>query len=218
MNARMAMAVSVAVAAALGLALVLAVLRPAAESGPAAIVPTPKGPFLGGELPEGLDRAPAPRIRLLDHRGKVVDTDDLQGKPYVVTFVFTNCRDVCPAIGRTIAIALEQLGAAGQDVGVVAVSVDPRGDRPESVDAWIQRLGLPDDTKYLLGPQEDLEQAWADYYAGPQPADEKQSLHTASIWLVDAGGRLRTKFSAGLPVLPSDLAHDLRLLLAETGN
>ena len=31
--------------------------------------------------------------------------------------------------------------------------------------------------------------------------------------LVDANGRLRTKFSAGVPVAPEDIAHDLTLLL-----
>jgi hypothetical protein len=43
----------------------------------------------------------------------------------------------------------------------------------------------------------------------------RESRHTASIWLIDSHGRLRTKFSGGVPVGPRDSAHDLRLLLRE---
>jgi cytochrome oxidase Cu insertion factor (SCO1/SenC/PrrC family) len=57
---------------------------------------------------------------------------------------------------------------------------------------------------------------WRAYFAAPQPPGVRESKHTASIWLIDRSGRLLTKFSGGSPVPPRDLAHDLRLLLAES--
>ena len=186
------------------------------SAGPAAIVPAPQGPFLGGRLPDDLDREPAPRIRLRTVGGDLVDSAALKGRPYLVTFVFTDCPDVCPAIGRTIAMAIGELGEGSSELEVLFVSVDPDGDSEASVDRWRERLGLPESVRYLVSPRRALEATWEDYFAAAQPEGDEASMHTASIWLIDRRGRLRTKFSAGFPVLPAELAHDLRLLLAES--
>lgn len=68
----------------------------------------------------------------------------------------------------------------------------------------------------LIGARAELEPVWKAYYAAPQVRGRPQtSKHTASIWLVDRAGRLRAKYSAGIPVDPADVAHDLRALLNE---
>ena len=69
---------------------------------------------------------------------------------------------------------------------------------------------------YLIGSAEELRPVWDGYFAAPQAPGVEESLHTASIWLIDASGRWRTKFSGGVPVPPADIAHDLGVLLDET--
>jgi protein SCO1/2 len=184
-------------------------------AGPAAIVPEQEGPFRGGQLPGEIDRAPAPDFRLPDARGGALDTADLDGRPWVVTFLYTDCPDVCPLIAQELKQALEQLGPRGRDVTVAAVSADPVGDDREAVRRWLEQQRLPRNFRYAIGSERRLEPVWKSYYAAPQEHGNPNSAHSASVWLVDRQGRLRTKFSGGMPVPPRDLAHDLKLLLDE---
>lgn len=183
------------------------------EEGPVAVVEQQSGPFRGGQLPPELAGAPAPGFSHADARGGRIATAELAGRPYVVTFLYTDCPDVCPLIAQELRAALELLGPRARDVAVVAVSVDPEGDDPAAVRAWLERHDLPPNFHYLLGSEQELRPTWEAYFAAPQPEATAASTHTASIWLVDSDGRLRTKFSGAMPVAPADIAHDLRLLL-----
>lgn len=197
----------------------LSVLVAAAGSGDddrtSALFEQQRGPFRGGPLPDGLDRKPAPSFRLADARGGRLDSRSLHGRPYVLTFLYTDCRDVCPLIGREVGEALRLLDGRARRVAAVAISVDPERDTGPAVRAWLRRLRLPRNFHYLVGSRQRLEPVWRAYFAAPQPLGVRESRHSASIWLIDARGRLRTKFSGGAPVPPRDIAHDLRLLLRE---
>lgn len=169
-----------------------------------------------GTLPPVLAQRPAPRIRLTDARsGEPFDTATLRGEPYMVTFLFVNCPDVCPLIGQEIRQTLEQLGAQAGRVAVVAVSVDPRGDTAEAARTWLRRQRQPDNFHYLIGSEDELSPVWRAFYAAPQIAGDPDSAHTAVVWLIDARGRLAAKVDAGATFEPADLAHDMRTLLAE---
>jgi protein SCO1 len=202
-------------ASVLSLVALVAVGRDGEYDGPAAIVAGQQGPFRGGSLPEGLNGEPAPGFRLADARGGGLDSRALRGRPYVLTFLYTDCQDVCPLIGGGVGEALRLVGAPTSRVAAVAVSVDPEHDTRPAVRAWLRRLRLPRNFHYLVGTRQELEPVWRAYFAAPQPLGVTESRHTASIWLIDARGRLRTKFSGGVPVPPRDIAHDLRLLLRE---
>lgn len=174
------------------------------------------GKFRGvgvGQLPPGIAGRPAPRIRLADARGGSLDTPTLKGTPYAVTFLYTNCPDVCPILGEEIRQALERLGPQARHVEIVAVSVDPRNDTPEAVRAWLKRHREPPNFHYLIGSGAQLKPVWTAYYAAPQIPGDPSSSHTASLWLIDRRGRWRAQFSAGARFNPADLAYDLRVLL-----
>jgi protein SCO1 len=173
------------------------------------------GAFRGGQLPQGVDLRRAPRLRLRGASGGTFDTAVLRRRPYALTFLYVHCPDVCPLIGEEIGRALRLLGRRAAQVAAVAVSVDPKGDTPEAVRAWLRRHRLPRNFHYLIGSERRLKPVWNAYYAAPQIPGRPESTHSASIWLIDRAGRWRTKFSAGLPVPPGDLAHDFRLLLGE---
>jgi protein SCO1 len=193
-----------------------ALARDRQGDGPTAIVERQEGPFRAGPLPDGLDREPAPGFRLADARGGTLDSRSLRGRPYLLTFLFTDCRDVCPLIGREIGEALQLLGPRAREVAAVAVSVDPEGDTRPAVRAWLRKQRLPDNFHYIIGNRRRLQPVWRAYFAAPQPAGTEESRHTASIWVIDARGRLRAKFSGGVPVRPRDIAHDLGLLVRES--
>ncbi len=174
-------------------------------------------PFRGSKLPDAIVGRPAPDFRLTDAHGRRVDTERLEGRPYLVTFLYTNCPpgDTCPTIAAELRQALELLGPRADDVTVLAVSVEPEGDTPAAARRWLRRYRLPDNFRFLVGSEQELEPVWDRYYAAKQDPHDETSRHTSNMWLVDARGRWRTKFSAGVPVPPADIAHDLGVLLDE---
>jgi protein SCO1/2 len=164
-------------------------------------------------LPTGLSGRPAAPIRLADARGGTFDTRTLHNRPYLVTFLYTNCPDVCPLIGDELRQTLALLAADARRVAVVAVSVDPRHDDAPAVRSWLARHREPAQFHYLIGTQGQLAPVWKAWYAAPQIPGDPQSAHTAIVWLVDARGRLTAKVSAGIAFDPRGLARDVRTLL-----
>jgi protein SCO1 len=187
----------------------LALTRP---SGPTATAAAP-GLRDASVLPAALVGRPAPEIRLRDARGTTLDTASLAGVPYAVTFLYTSCPDVCPLIGSELAQALRLLGRLAAKVAVLAVSVDPTGDTPAAVRAWLKVHREPANFHYLIGSQAQLAPVWKAYFVAPQTPGDPQSSHSATIWLVDGHGRRRALITAGVPVPPADLAYDLHALL-----
>ena len=65
---------------------------------------------------------------LIDHTGKPRTAADFQGKLLLVYFGFTYCPDVCPTDLQNIGLALDKLGAAGNAVQPLFITVDPERD------------------------------------------------------------------------------------------
>lgn len=177
----------------------------------------PAGSSSGGNgpdgLPPGLAGRPATRIALTDARGGTIDTRTLAGRPYAVTFLYTECPDVCPLIGEEIRQALTQMGAQAARVAVVAVSVDPRHDTAPAVRSWLARHREPSNFHYAIGTRAQLAPVWKGYFAAPQIPGDPQSAHTAVVWIVDRQGRLAGKLDAGTSFDPAELAKRFRALL-----
>ncbi len=98
-------------------------------------------------------------------------------------------------------------------MGVVAVSVDPRGDTPAAVREWLRRQREPQQFHYLIGSERELAPVWRAWYAAPQIPGDPESAHTAVVWVVDARGRLAAKVAAGSPFDVDGLARDVRSLV-----
>jgi protein SCO1/2 len=169
----------------------------------------PPAPGLRADAPPaGLAGRPAPRVRLPDGRGGRIDTRTLRGRPYAVTFLYTHCPDVCPTIAQDLSEAMAEAPGAA----VVAVSVDPRRDTAAAVRSFAKVHRLPRAFRYGIGDRRRLAPVWRAYFVSSQVADPRTSTHTATVWLVDARGRLRGMYPGGAPIAPADVAHDLRAL------
>lgn len=183
---------------------------------------------------------PAPALRLRDARGGMVDLDDFRGRPVLVTFVYANCPDVCPLLMSTIAQAQRELGPQADELGVIAVSLDPENDTPAAARAFLARHRMTDSARYLIGDRAELERVWAAWgiqaealHSHPPgtPADhshegegegaelpaganptEGDIAHTSLTYGVTASGTLTTAYPAGFPA--SGVANDVALLAA----
>jgi protein SCO1/2 len=135
---------------------------------------------------------------------------DLRGRPAVVTFLYTTCRDTCPLTTQQIRAALDELG---KDVPVIAVSVDPARDTPRRARAFDVKQQMAGRMRWVLGTSAQLQRIWRAYGVAPQTADAE---HSASTVLIDGRGRQRVGFATSV-LTPEGLAHDIAALLRERG-
>jgi protein SCO1/2 len=70
-----------------------------------------------------------PDFRALAQDGRVLRRSELAGKVWVADFIFTTCKDVCPAMTAVMRRAQKALAAQGA-VRFVSFSVDPVQDTP----------------------------------------------------------------------------------------
>jgi len=151
--------------------------------------------------------AGVPDFTLRDQDGNTVRAADLRGKPAVFAFIYSTCRDTCPAQVQTIRGAMDEIG---HDVPVYGVSVDPANDTPRSAQAFLLEQKMKGRMAFLVGSREALAPVWRAFGIAPQTEGREHSSYTV---LVDAQGRQRVGFPAGV-LTQRDLAHDLAQLTA----
>jgi protein SCO1/2 len=148
----------------------------------------------------------APDFRLRDATGRPVDLRSLRGDVVLVTFLYVHCRDVCPLIASTLDEAVRTLGFHAH---AIAISVDPRGDTPRAVRAFMRARGLGLRFRYALGSRAQLAPVWHSYYVEAQPA-RGEVLHSGMTVLVDGKGRERVRYDASATA--PQIVHDVRAL------
>lgn len=158
--------------------------------------------FSGSLRPPGI---PPAEFGLRDERGELVRLRDLRGRPAVVTFLYTTCRDTCPLTTQQIRAALDFLG---HDVPVIAVSVDPANDTPRRARAFALSQKMTGRMRWVLGTSAQLQRIWRAYGIAPQTADAE---HSASTVVLDGRGRQRVGFATSV-LTPEALANDIAAL------
>ncbi len=159
-----------------------------------------------------LDNRPAPNFQLTDQLGKPISLAQFKGKPVVLTFLYTHCPDVCPLTAERLHSTMLKLGNQAQDVGVLAVSTDPKRDTAEEALKFSQAHNMQDYWHFLVGKQQALSPIWSEYsiYAQQQQA---QVNHTMAIYVIDKQGRERAFLSSDFT--PEQMTKNLQILLQE---
>ncbi len=154
-------------------------------------------------------------FRLLDHNGRERTVADFRGKAIVVFFGFTQCPDVCPTSMAELAQVKKMLGADGDKLQGIFVSVDPERDTAPVLKAYMEAF---DPTFIALRPTPEQLPALAKdfkiYYKkveGKTPTSYTMD-HTAASYIYDPQGRLRlyARYGSGAEVLASDVRQLLR--------
>ena len=144
---------------------------------------------LGGVLAATATRSDPPAARFIppreaafdfslrDQDGKRVSLADARGKVIALTFIYTSCRDLCPAEGYDMADAMDM---AGDGVVSYIVSVDPVGDTPARAADWLRRRRMTNRGHYLLGSRDELKPVWVHYGIAPMNATRQEALEAAA--------------------------------------
>jgi len=177
---------------------------------------TARGLVGGGEFhADGLlsPPRPAPPLALRNYLGQPVDIASYRGRAVLVTFLYTSCPDVCPLITSNLRVAQGLMGAAGASrAQIIAVSVDPRGDTPGAVAAFLARHAMTGRMQYLIGSGAELARVWRAWGVGSERDLRQPGLvnHSGLVYGISASGKQTTIYAANFH--PADIAHDVPLL------
>lgn len=172
-----------------------------------------------------LGKQPAPDFVLTDQRGEEVRLSELRGKAVVLTFIYTNCPDVCLVTAQNLRVAYEGLPQNMRDrVALLAVTVDPARDTQAALQGYSSLHGLADIPTWhaMTGDAAVLERVWSDYGISPgmepmahdataTPAADYDLSHTDAIYVIDPQGRERVLMRSSLG--PESLTDNLKALL-----
>jgi protein SCO1/2 len=157
----------------------------------------------------------APPLALKNYLGEPVNIDSYRGKAVLVTFLYTNCPDVCPLITSNLRVAQNLMGPkASSKAQIIAVSVDPKGDTPKAVASFLARHGMTGRMKYLIGDAKELAKVWEAWGVGSErDASQPQFInHTGLVYGITASGQRLSIYAPDFK--PAEIAHDVPLLAA----
>jgi len=157
-------------------------------------------------------------LNLPDLDGRNRSLADFKGKVLVVFFGYTQCPDVCPTTMAELAEVKRSLGADGDRVQGIFVSVDPERDTAALLKAYLASF----DPSFvaLRGSEEQVKAAAKEFkvYFAKVPGKTAETYtmdHTAASFIFDTQGRVRvfSRYGSGAQALTDDI----KMLLAEKG-
>lgn len=159
-----------------------------AQRSPAAVH---SGPYEGTSL-----QGQAPDFRLVDQNGSLVRLADSRGKVVVLTFMDSQCQEICPLTSVQLRQAHASLEPAEiEQVVFLAVNVNAEANRVEDMQAAMEewRLGEISNFRFLTGSEPELAPVWEAYGVTVYPAPEETGElgYTPGVFLIDRQGRMR---------------------------
>jgi len=173
---------------------------------------TPDKPAFKGVDITGADYAKD--FSLADQNGQTRTMKDFAGKVVVVFFGYTQCPDVCPTTLQELLEVRRMLGADGEKLQAVFITVDPERDTADMLKAYMANF---DPSFVALRPMPEQMQSllkdfkiYAKKVEGKSPTSYTMD-HSAQSYLYDPQGRLRlfNRYGTGAQAV----ADDARLLL-----
>ena len=143
---------------------------------------------------------PAPDFMLQDARGREVGLADFSGKVVVLSFIYTNCPDVCPLHSERLAEIQEMIDPTpmGDMVQFITITTDPANDTPEVMKAYGPAHGL-DPVNWLFLTSGQSQPAATRETAGRYGlkftrVEDDYFMHGLVTFLIDKSGNLRAKY------------------------
>jgi len=168
----------------------------------------PNQPSFKGVDITGADYAKG--FSLMDHNGQVRSLADFSGKVVVVFFGYTQCPDVCPTSMQELAEVKRLLGADGDKLQGIFITLDPERDTAELLKAYMANF---DPSFMALRPNpEQLAAVTKDFKIYYKKVDGKTATsytldHSAGSYTFDTQGRVRlyNRYGSGAAALAEDV-------------
>jgi cytochrome oxidase Cu insertion factor (SCO1/SenC/PrrC family) len=137
---------------------------------------------------------------LTDQNGTERHAEDFRGKLMLIYFGYTYCPDVCPTELQTMSEALDRLGAKGDAVQPIFITVDPARDTPEQLKSYAENFHPR--LLALTGSAEQIAQVARAYKVFYQPVKQGDGEylmdHSSIVYLMDRDGHYLAHFGGNL--------------------
>ncbi|CDZ47521.1 SCO family protein [Neorhizobium galegae] len=142
-------------------------------------------------------------FQLVAQNGQPITEKAFQDKPTALFFGFTHCPEVCPTTLFELNGWLRKVDPDGTKLNGYFVSIDPERDSPELLGQYVSNV--TDRVKGISGPPAKVQEMAKGFkvYFKKVPVDEKDPNgdytmdHTASVFLLDDGGRFAGTIAYG---------------------
>lgn len=143
-------------------------------------------------------------FELTERSGRVVHKSDLEGHPWVVSFIFTNCAGPCAKVSAAMQ-RLQKEFFADTDLRLVTITVDPERDQPEQLSKYAAGyMADPDRWLFLTDPSKLKDKIYplinGSFLMPVQEAEGElrapgfEFIHTNNVLLVDEHGVVQGKW------------------------
>ncbi len=163
-------------------------------NGTISVHPQPAGTVFNVWNPKGIKD-----FKFFDINGKAVTKQDMLGKPWVISFIFTRCTTSCPVITRVMQSELLNR-LKGVDVRLVSLTVDPEYDTSEILADYAQYRDTENGKwLFLTGDKKQIFDLIHNSFKQSAYDDKGQPVgmhvaHSNSVLHVDATGVIRGKY------------------------
>lgn len=129
---------------------------------------------------------------LTDETGRALSLSDLQGKPLVLSLIYTSCYHTCPMttrhLAKVIGKARETLGE--ENFNVALIGFDAQNDGPRAMAYFAKKQGVDDAGWHLLSADQESVNALTKelgflFFQSPNGFD-----HIVQATVIDAQGRI----------------------------
>ncbi|HLU21091.1 SCO family protein [Lederbergia graminis] len=155
-----------------------------------------------------------------DQDGNAFGLEDLKGKVWVATFIYTHCETECPMMALNMSELQQDVADEGlEDVHFVAFSIDPEVDTPEILKEYGQKFNADFSTWHFLTgyTQEEIEAYGPKNFNTviKKPEDSDQVIHMVDFYLVNKKGELIKNYN-GMEDVPFDqIVKDIKAALKQ---
>lgn len=154
----------------------------------------------GGKIEENMSEQ-LPEFEYTTQNGETFGLNDLKGQWWLASFVYTNCKTVCPVMTKNMAKLQQELKENKLDIQIVSFSVDPEFDTPEVLKQYAQDYGVDfSNWTFLTGYQfKTIQDLSMNYFktslqkASPGTGND-QIAHGTSFFLVNPKGKIVKKY------------------------
>ncbi|MEI7494928.1 MAG: SCO family protein [Betaproteobacteria bacterium] len=147
---------------------------------------------------------------LKDHTGQERKLTDFKGKVVVVFFGYTQCPDVCPTTMTELVEVKRLLGAKGDKLQAVFITLDPARDTAELLNAYVTNF----DSSFvaLIPTPEQLVEVAKEFKIYYKKVDGKTPTsytmeHSAGSYIFDGQGQVRlfSRYGSGAQAIAQDV-------------
>ncbi len=159
-----------------------------------------------------------PDFRLDERSGAQLTLNDLSGKVWIGSFLFTSCSGQCPIIAQRVRKLQHELRHR-TEVRFVSFSVDPDRDTVAALDEYARRFEAnPLKWFFVTGEKGALKRVVREGFMmvmEPGSSETEAVMHSSKLALVDPWGRVRGFYDANEDSEMKQLLKDTRRLIKQ---